>query len=376
MPGNRNDKKERYGTRAKRRADFQPELPCSSFQQSKQNETSCAKRFRENSPGVKRLGRFNENRFAYDDCYTDSYTNNKIQYSVAGNRHNSYRDQIKNQEFNLSRQRSPLEYEENSDWENVTKRLNQHGLDKKTAFLLALKDSPTSIKTLAPKKSIPAESPPISKSQESPNMQRLFVGNLFNSVENGDLERLLETYGSIVEVRRYEKHAIVALNCTKEKAEQAIKDLDHNHWMDNWIRVKFDKFEMTKEESWKKKTRKIFLPEHSKYAHCDRATVESSESQGIMHSEYQKEWASSKMSSDIPKCKLIDIESKRSLTNLLKVIRHEHCIEMVDTLVTKQERSNLRMTKESGAMPVMAGIPVTSNKQDPRKPIDYKDIDF
>ena len=79
--------------------------------------------------------------------------------------------------------------------------------------------------------------------------QKLFIGNLFNPVEYEDLEMLLEEFGPIKAIKRYEKHAIVTIECSKEKAEEACKTLDHNNWMDNWIRVKFNKYPFSKEEA-------------------------------------------------------------------------------------------------------------------------------
>ena len=79
--------------------------------------------------------------------------------------------------------------------------------------------------------------------------QKLFIGNLFNPVEHEDLEMLLEEFGPIKAIKRYEKHAIVTIECSKEKAEEACKTLDHNNWMDNWIRVKFNKYPFSKEEA-------------------------------------------------------------------------------------------------------------------------------
>jgi len=244
--------------------------------------------------------------------------------------------------------------------------------DKKRAFLLALQDSPKSSKTTF-KERIPEEREKAKKSQDKINSSSLFVGNLFNSVENEDIERLLEPYGSIIEVRRYEKHAIVTLNSPREKAEQATKDLDHNHWMDNWIRVKFNKFELSKEKSWKLNTKKMHPPGHSKYAHCDRADInEVAENEMVGPSERESTIVPAKKR----KCKVIDLDSKRTLSKFLKGIRHDHCVEVVDSLVKAQQNGKLEISKEECSVPLIAGIQVTSKTQDPRQPIVYADIDF
>ena len=79
--------------------------------------------------------------------------------------------------------------------------------------------------------------------------QKLFVGNLFNPVENEDLEMLLEEFGTVYEIKRYEKHAIVTVECSKERSDEACRALDHNNWMDNWIRVKPNRYPQSKEEA-------------------------------------------------------------------------------------------------------------------------------
>ena len=88
------------------------------------------------------------------------------------------------------------------------------------------------------------------------NCQKLFVGNLFNPVEYEDLEMLFDEFGPIYDIKKYEKHAIVTIECSRERAEEACQALDHNNWMDNWIRVKFNKYPTSKEEAdaiWRSK---------------------------------------------------------------------------------------------------------------------------
>ena len=79
--------------------------------------------------------------------------------------------------------------------------------------------------------------------------EKLFVGNLFNPVENEDIELLFDEFGPIKQIKRYEKHAIVTIECSAERADEACKALDHNNWMDNWIRVKKNKYLHSKEEA-------------------------------------------------------------------------------------------------------------------------------
>lgn len=95
-------------------------------------------------------------------------------------------------------------------------------------------------------------------------VQELYIGNLFNEVGVSDVERLLEVYGKVLKVTIFPSYAIVALECDKEKAEEAIKTLDWNLWMDNNIRVQFNK----KPVMLTKKSKPP--PTHDKYAHCDR----------------------------------------------------------------------------------------------------------
>lgn len=247
-------------------------------------------------------------------------------------------------------------------------------MDKKKAFLRALKESP---KTFNGRKHNAADERDSFHGEkeaqnESQDFIRLFVGNLFNSVENTDIERLLEQYGRVVEVRRYEKHAIVTVKCSKETAEKAIKELDHNHWMDNWIRVKFDKFEMSKEESWKKKIKKFSLPTYPIFEHCDRGQIqdEACEMDGEVTSK------STSLLTATAKCKMIDSKSKRGLSEYLKTIRHNHCVEVVDSMVKAKDLGTLEIYKLKEAIPVIKGTIVTSSKQDPRKPIEYADMEF
>lgn len=246
-------------------------------------------------------------------------------------------------------------------------------MDKKKAFLRALKESP---KTFNGRKHNVADERGSfhcekDAQDENEDFTRLFVGNLFNSVENTDIERLLEPYGRVVEVRRYEKHAIVTVKCSKEAAEKAIKELDHNHWMDNWIRVKFDKFEMSKEESWKKK-KKFSLPTYPIFEHCDRGQIqdEACEMDGEVTSK------STSLLTATAKYKMIDSKSKRGLSEYLKTIRHNHCVEVVDSMVKAKDLGTLEIYKLKETIPVIKGTIVTSSKQDPRKPIEYADMEF
>ena len=66
------------------------------------------------------------------------------------------------------------------------------------------------------------------------------MGNLFNPVERADLERLVESYGTVSDVKIFASHAIVTLECGRQQAEEAIEELDKNFWMDNNIRVMFN----------------------------------------------------------------------------------------------------------------------------------------
>lgn len=70
-------------------------------------------------------------------------------------------------------------------------------------------------------------------------VQRLYVGNLCNPVEKGDVENLMDSYGKVLCVTMFKSHAIVSLEASVEKAEEAINDLDHSYWMDNHIVVRF-----------------------------------------------------------------------------------------------------------------------------------------
>jgi hypothetical protein len=245
-------------------------------------------------------------------------------------------------------------------------------LNKKEAFLRVLKESPKRVKQSIKSSAIVGGSLGLLGTEGSNDNTRLFVGNLFNKVENNDIERLLEPYGSVVEVRRYEKHAIVTVKCTKETAEKAIKELDHNHWMDNWIRVKFDKFETSKEESWKKKLNKFIMPLYAKYEHCDRGQKEVEESD----IGYESNSTSTCALIEMNQCKVIDSKSKRGLSEYLKTIRHNHCVEVVDSLLKAKESGDLEIDNTTGLVPVIKGTQITSSTKDPRTPIDYADIDF
>ncbi len=99
----------------------------------------------------------------------------------------------------------------------------------------------------------------VSKKQQ---FQQVYVGNLFNSVGESDVRRLLEPYGRVVRVEMHQTHAIVHLDCTKESSDHAIAALDSNLWMDNSIRVKYNMRKPFMPAEWP--------PKHDKYAHCDR----------------------------------------------------------------------------------------------------------
>ena len=71
-------------------------------------------------------------------------------------------------------------------------------------------------------------------------------------MERGDLERLVDSYGKVVEVDIFKNHAILTLECGRQQAEEAIKALDRNFWMDNSIRVMFNKNQKTSEKELSK----------------------------------------------------------------------------------------------------------------------------
>lgn len=265
----------------------------------------------------------------------------------------------------------------NEDWlESPQESLElKNHMDKKRAFLLALQESPKSKVQNEYREKTKAKDKREFKSRDDVNSERLFVGNLFNSVENEDIERLLEPYGSIIEVRRYEKHAIVTLNGSKEKAEQATKDLDHNHWMDNWIRVKFDKFEMSKEEDWKILTKKVRKPFNTKYAHCDRISDNIHEDKDD-NSESNQYAYSQQPSRDFKQSKHIDMKAKSTLSNFLKGIRHDHCIEVVDSIVKSKKTKKMDTEASEGSNAIIKGVQITGSNSDPRIPVDYTDVEF
>ncbi len=95
--------------------------------------------------------------------------------------------------------------------------------------------------------------------------QEMYVGNLFNPVEESDVVSLLESYGPVNMVRMFTNHAIARIECTKEEAEKAIENLDHNQWMDNWIRLKFSQRSALAKGTPPKRKR---MSSHSQ--HCDR----------------------------------------------------------------------------------------------------------
>ena len=64
---------------------------------------------------------------------------------------------------------------------------------------------------------------------------------MFNPVEREDLERLVESFGKVLEIKLLKNQAIVIIECGRRQAEEAIEALDSNYWMDNTIRVTFDK---------------------------------------------------------------------------------------------------------------------------------------
>ena len=381
MSSNRSDKRERNVDREKRKNDsrygsahFSPraykEMECLTLKRPSKAtlEERFYKRVSRVSPElegkIKFLDDENFNVTRYKPSHSRDEANNRSDRKGNKDFRRYYKDDLANiQEFDTGEsmlESNNYKYDENRPF------------DKKRAFLMALKDSPKSARATL-KGQETNEKAKSKISQEKINYSSLYVGNLFNSVENEDIERLLEPYGSITEVRRYEKHAIVNLNCSREKAEQATKDLDHNHWMDNWIRVKFDKFELSKEQSWKQKTKKVRPTGNSKYAHCDRDNkneVVENEIPGNFENQITKVPAKKR------KFKVIDLDSKRTLSKYLKSIRHDHCVEVVDTLVKAKEMGKLKMINEETSVPLIAGIQVTSKKQDPRQPIVYEDIDF
>lgn len=96
------------------------------------------------------------------------------------------------------------------------------------------------------------------------NVQELYVGNLFKSVEKEDIERLLGSYGNVLYVKMFATHALVRVECSVETAQEAIKNLDFNQWMDNAIRVKFCE-------------RPIYVKEPPKhFDHCTRVSPQES----------------------------------------------------------------------------------------------------
>ena len=76
--------------------------------------------------------------------------------------------------------------------------------------------------------------------EEEQLYQELYVGNLFNEVEPADVQRLLEPYGPVVRVKMFSTHGIASLDCSRETADNAIKTLDKNLWMDNHISVRYE----------------------------------------------------------------------------------------------------------------------------------------
>ena len=175
--------------------------------------------------------------------------------------------------------------------------------------------------------------------------QKLFVGNLFNPVENEDIEMLLDGYGQVFEIKRYEKHAIVTIECSRERAEEACNELDHNNWMDNWIRVKFNKYPYSKEEAnalWKNKQSAGVRNMNRWYAqHDDREEITlhrdrnpSSESTGVQEErEPKKPKTSSKVESESKIAvsnpnseveeKLVEEQSMEQDTNVMKTFKNE-----------------------------------------------------
>lgn len=371
--------REAYFRREDRRADIEHDSIRTSYQKDNIDDCQSTKRPRKISSEVHKYVKEGNDRVVHRTRHNQSYAKRVKfdKHDLRNSKNSFYPDQHSGYEY-FERDEDLFynsKYLKGSSQEYSDDEFDENGtFNKKAAFLRVLKDSPKMSKIIQDA-DLEEKTQRPKKSEENINATRLFVGNLFSSVENEDIERLLEPYGSIIEVRRYEKHAIVTLNCLKETAEQATKDLDHNHWMDNWIRVKLDKFEMSKEESWKVKTTKVGATFHSKYAHCDRSTnsvedrinIKPTESGSIVPGE---------VSANTEKCKVVDDKSKRALSRFLKDIRHDHCVEVVDSLVKAKENGFLEITKEPGSAPIITGIQVTSKSQDPRTPIDYGDIDF
>lgn len=360
-----NDEREQYQrTGWKRRAHF------------KQEDCPLPNRFGNSRDilhsGAELARRHEQTKPLYQDRYVEGYNPNHSEESRT-RRFNQYGhypyDKDRRRGKSTTYGKYPMSINNNDDRTEL-----ERTLDKKTAFLIALSSSP-------PKKSLASNKISNQKSkdkdiqtQKSTNSQRLYVGNLFNPVENEDLERLLETYGPILEVRRYESHAIVTVCCSKEKAEEALKDLDHNNWMENWIRVKLDQFENTREEDWQEKLKKFSIrerPSHAKYSHCDRANDEPSSTEGNMGVQYGKEMKSREGSQSAVKSKLIDIESKRSLSKFLKSIRHDHCVEVVESIVKSQAVG--KKFEAGNTDSVIPGITVTDSREDPRNPVEYNE---
>lgn len=58
----------------------------------------------------------------------------------------------------------------------------------------------------------------------------------------------MDSYGKVSDVKIFKSHAILTIECERQQAEEAIKALDRSFWMDNSIRVKFNKKQKTSEE--------------------------------------------------------------------------------------------------------------------------------
>ncbi len=67
-------------------------------------------------------------------------------------------------------------------------------------------------------------------------------------MERRDLQQLVDSYGKVLDVKIFKSHAILTIECERQQAEEAIKALDRSFWMDNSIRVKFNKKQKTSEE--------------------------------------------------------------------------------------------------------------------------------
>jgi len=71
--------------------------------------------------------------------------------------------------------------------------------------------------------------------------------------------------------------------------------------------------------------------------------------------------------------KHIDIKAKSTLSNFLKGVRHDHCVEVVDSIVKSKKTKKIDTEASGGSNAIIKGVQITDSNSDP---VDYMDVEF